>query len=179
MKAMTDTTHTLDRPCPLCQSNLGSNLGSLCYKVFDNSPITGNVSLVICDICGFAFYNTPDTQADFDRYYRQNAYYCTAATTGSGGENSHDTMRFEALFQRLAPHIPSPDAAIIDVGCARGGLLNIIAQHGYSNLLGVDLLPECVEYVSNTLGVPTEIGSAIELPFPEVHADILIYSHVV
>lgn len=180
MRSMNIAVHTLVRPCPLCRSNLGSNLGSLCFKVFDNSPITGNVSLVSCDICGFAFYDTTDTQADFDRYYKQNAYYCTASTTGSGGVNLQDTLRFEALFHRFAPYIPGSDAAIFDIGCARGGLLSIISNHGFTHLYGVDMLAECVEHVKDILvGVSADLGTALELPFPEVLADVLIYSHVV
>lgn len=176
---MSTGIRSLVRSCPLCGSQSGENLGSLCFRVFDDLPISGSVQLVSCSGCGFAFYDTADSQADFDRYYRQNAYYSTAVTTGSGGASPHDTVRFEALFQRLAPHMPGIDAAIFDVGCARGGLLSVMARHGFSRLHGVDMLPECVEQVRGTLGVRAETGSALELPFPGVQADLLIYSHVV
>lgn len=176
---MSDATRHLVRACPLCGSRLGLELGSLCFRVFDDLPVSGSVHLVACSACGFAFYDCADTQADFDRYYRQNAYYLTAVTTGSGGASPRDSERFEALFQRLAPHIAGPGAAIFDVGCARGGLLAVLAQHGFSRLHGVDMLPACVEQVRSTLGVPAETGSALDLPFPGVRADLLIYSHVV
>jgi len=176
---MSHGTRALARSCPLCDSRLGLDLGALRFRTFDNLPIAGSVHMVVCEACGFAFYDTGDSQADFDRYYRQNAYYCSALTAGSGGAGPRDAARFEALFQRLVPHLPGPQPAIFDIGCARGGLLGVLARHGYSRLYGVDMLPECVEQVRDSLGVSAATGSALELPFPEVAADLLVYSHVV
>ena len=120
----------LVRPCPLCGSRQGARLAPLAFRVFDDSPICGSVSLAVCGSCGFAFNDTPDTQARYDAYYRQNAYYCSAATTGSGGASPQDAERFQALYRRVAPHLRCPGAAIVDVGCARGGLLSVLAQNG-------------------------------------------------
>jgi 2-polyprenyl-3-methyl-5-hydroxy-6-metoxy-1,4-benzoquinol methylase len=135
--------------------------------------------MVVCEHCGAAFYDTPSRQSDYDRYYRGNAYYYTSENIGSGGSTPADRQRFAALARRLAPCIPRPDAAIFDIGCAKGGLLAVLAEHGHERLYGVDMLPSCIDYVRKVRGMAAEIGSALALPFPEVRADVLIYSHIV
>lgn len=174
-----DKYHSLTRTCPLCRSTARDIITDLHFVVFDDSAISGDCALVVCSVCGFAFQDTSSGQADFDRYYQQNSYYYTATTAGTGGLGTSDMRRFENLYERVAPLIPNKQAAIFDVGCAKGGLLSILAQQGYTDLLGVDMLPECVRHINNTLGISAEIGSALELPFSEVHADVLVYSHVV
>jgi SAM-dependent methyltransferase len=170
----------LTRPCPLCRSTAGHLIEKLHFVVFDGSAISGDCALVTCSVCGFAFHDTSSSQADFDRYYQQNAYYYTATAAGTGGSSSADIKRFEKLYERIASLIPNKQAAIFDVGCAKGGFLNILVQQEYTHLYGVDMLPECVEHIRDTLvGVSAATGSALELPFPEIHADLLVYSHIV
>jgi len=171
--------HPLTRSCPLCRSASGLLLEDLHFAVFDDSAISGHSALVVCSTCGFAFYDTSSSQADFDRYYEQNAYYCTGTTSGTGGLGEKDLARFEELCERIAPFLPHRQVTIFDVGCAKGGLLKVLARNGYEHLYGVDMLPECVNHVREALGIPAEVGSALKLPFPEIQADVLIYSHVV
>ena len=178
MDASSDTT-ALMRYCPLCGSHIGRLLEDLRFAVFDGAPISGRCQLVSCSCCGFGFYDTPSTQADFDRYYEQNAYYCTATTTGTGGSGAMELERFEKLFERFAPSIPKRDPVIIDVGCAKGGLLKVLAHQGFTRLFGVDMVQDCISYVRNSLGVQAEVGSALCLPFPDIRADVMVYSHVV
>lgn len=154
-------------------------IADLHFAVFDDSAISGECALVVCSVCGFAFQDTSSSQAAFDRYYQQNSYYYTATTSGTGGLGANEMRRFENFYERIAHLIPNKQVAIYDVGCAKGGLLSILAQHGYTDLYGVDMLPECISHIKNTLGISAEIGSALELPFPEVLADVLVYSHVV
>ena len=171
--------HPLTRPCPLCSSASGLLLADLHFAVFDDSAISGHSALVVCSTCGFAFYDTSSRQADFDRYYEQNAYYCTGTASGTGGLGERDLARFEKLCERISPLLPHRQVAIFDVGCAKGGLLKVLARNGYERLYGADMLPECVNHVREALGIPAEVGSALKLPFPEIQADVLIYSHVV
>lgn len=176
---MQEPIRPLQRPCPLCAGALGRLLGELRFEVFADCPVGGDFFLVACDHCGFVFYDTPSKQADFDRYYLGNDYYCTTLNAGSGGTTQEDWRRFQDIAARIAPYIPGPDAAIFDVGCAKGGLLRALGQRGFTRLFGVDLNPACVAYVQEEVGATGGIGSALELPFPEIKADVLVYSHIV
>jgi len=179
MKLMPKQDHLLNRPCPICENRTGLLLDNLHFEVFDNLPIASDFPIAICDKCGLGYYDTPSRQTDFNRYYQGNAYYYTAESTGSGGTTREDTRRFEAIVNRLKPYISQSDAAIFDIGCAKGGLLKVLAEHGYSHLHGVDMLPACVEHIKHVLGLSAEIGSALELPFSKVSADVLIYSQII
>ncbi len=174
-----EPTKSLLRPCPLCAAARGRVLEELRFEVYADCPVGGDFSLVACDHCGFVFYDTASKQADFDRYYLGNDYYCTTLTAGSGGTTQEDWRRFQAIAARIAPYIPGPDAAIFDVGCGKGGLLLALGQRGYTRLFGVDLNPSCVAHVQEEVGATGGIGSALALPFPEVKADVLVYSHIV
>lgn len=170
---------TLKRACPLCGSTKARLHGDLHFVLFDGSPISGNCSLVSCAECGFAFYDTSSTQSNFDQYYLENSYYFTTTSTGSGSDKPEDVKRFEGVAARLSPYIKSKDAAIFDIGCAKGGMLTVLAKLGFSNLYGADMLPDCTRHLKATLDVSVETGSALDIPFPDVAADVLIYSHVV
>lgn len=170
---------TLMRSCPLCGAGTGFALGDICFEVFDEAPVVGKFTIVTCDNCGFAFNDTPSRQTDFNRYYEENAYYFTSGTISSGGSSAYETKRLEALASRISPYIPKPDAAIFDIGCSKGGLLAILNKRGFSRLFGVDMNPSCVMHIKEALGFSAEMGSALEIPFSDTRADVLIYSHVV
>jgi len=176
--ASTDIS-ALTRLCPLCGSDKGRLQEELHFALFDNTPVSGHCRLVSCSRCGFGFFDTQSKQADFDRYYEQNAYYCTATTAGTGGIGTKEQVRFEMVAERISPQLLTQDAVIIDVGCAKGGLLKVLAQRGFTRLYGVDMLPECISYIQRTMVISAELGSALSLPFPDLWADAMIYSHVI
>lgn len=172
------TFKSLKRACPLCGSSKARLHGDLVFVLFDGSPVSGDCSLVSCVECGFGFYDTSSTQSDFDQYYLENSYYFTTTSTGSGGDKPEDVKRFEGVAARLSTFIKCKDAAIFDIGCAKGGMLTVLAKQGFSNLYGADMLPECTQHLKETLDVLVETGSALDIPFPDVAADVLIYSHI-
>jgi SAM-dependent methyltransferase len=147
--------------------------------MFAGSPLSGDFGLCVCRNCGLGFYDTSDVQDDFDRYYQESTYYYTAATTGSGGETREDERRYQEIVSRLQPHLGSRDAVIMDIGCGKGGLLNLFIQKGYRRVYGVDLLPACVRHIREERGLEAQTGSALDLPFSGLKADALVYSHVV
>ncbi len=172
----TTADHELLRPCPGCGSRAGSALLQLRFRVFDDCPICGDNTWVTCRRCGLSFYDTPSDQAAFDRYYALNAYTCSTATAGTGGDDGVDRQRFEALAELLLPHVPD-GGAVFDIGCGKGGLLSALARRGLDRLYGVDPVPDCIEHLRG-LGLAGAVGSALQLPFGEVRPHLLVYSHI-
>lgn len=164
------------RPCPICSSVRREKICDLTFAVFDDCPVSGRFPLVCCGACGFGFYDTWSSQADFDRYYRGNAYYASAVTAGAGGEA--DRRRFGTQVDRLAPYVPGPESLIVDVGCGQGGLLSELRDRGHAAVMGVDLLPDNVAHIRDGRGLPAAVGSAGDLPPPVVEVDCMVYSHV-
>lgn len=167
------------RACPGCGARNASRLGDLRFELYDDSPLSGDFGVFGCRNCGLGFHDTRHAQADFDRYYRESGYYFTASTTGSGGGSPEDERRYRAVVRRLRAHLSGRDPVIMDIGCGKGGLLRVLEQEGFRRVYGVDMLPSCVRQINDELGFSARTGSAQDLPFPELKADALIYSHVV
>ena len=74
------------------------------------------------------------------------------------------------------------NASILDIGCARGGLLTTLKFHGYNNLTGLDPSLNCVNQVK-AQGIKAIQGGLFEENFLEVSLDqtfdCVIVSHVI
>ncbi|MFY9844545.1 MAG: class I SAM-dependent methyltransferase, partial [Terriglobales bacterium] len=93
--------------------------------------------------------------------------YEQPAGAETGTTPPEDIARLEQTGVLFANHIPSKDAHILDVGCANGGLLQVLRRLGFQNLVGVDPSPACVEntrkggcqaYRGDLAHLPAEIG---------------------
>lgn len=169
----------LVRECPNCGIKSGISLCNVCIETFENSPVVGAFSLVICAACGFAFNDFATLQSDFDNYYVNDSFYLTSGTISVGGSIEYEEKRLESFAHRLAPYIPSKDSKIIDVGSSRGELLKRLAYRGFTQLYGVDPNPSCVQFIKESLGFEAAVGSAQSLPFEGLRVDVLVYSHVI
>lgn len=177
--ASSQSAEVFVRACPICGAKFGVSLCKICFETFENTPVVGDFSLVICGICGFAFNDFSSLQADFNDYYENDNFYLTSGTISVGGSIDYEEKRLESFAQRLTPYIPSSDSKIIDVGSSRGGLLKLLSQRGFTQLYGVDPNPTCVKFIKEKLGFEAAVGSAQLLPFGDMRGDVLIYSHVI
>jgi len=117
-------------------------------------------------------------QASLNTFYEQHSLYAAEMGVGSGGLNPCDEQRYAQALALLQRHQPAKDAHIVDVGCAKGGFLHTLKQHGYAHLRGVDLSRACVEHVRQAHGIDAAVGATRRLPDGDVPADVLVYSHV-
>ena len=165
------------RPCPICGSREKSTLAALTYALFDDSPLHPQCDIVGCTFCGCCYANSRVSEKALNTYYKQNAYYFSATTTGSGGNSLADCARFEHTAQCIARHCRSSSSPIFDIGCGKGGLLDALKAQGFTNLFAVDPLKECCTFVAAN-GYRVGSGSARRLPFTEHVPGVLVYSHV-
>lgn len=72
------------------------------------------------------------------------------------------------------------NAAILDIGCGYGQMLNAIRNKGYQNLYGIELLPEAAEYCSNGLKLSVTCTADIEAYALSNKGkyDLILMSHV-
>lgn len=168
----------LIRNCPLCGHKMGKVIGDLHIEMFEDCPVDGDFFLVACEQCGFTFHDIDASQDDFDAYYQQNEFNYSASDKTDSYQFPNDAVRYGCLAKRIIPYLDSK-SVIFDIGCAKGGFLESMRAMGFSRLFGVDPFPLCVEHIKHTLGLSAEVGTATQLPFTDVQADALIYSHIV
>jgi SAM-dependent methyltransferase len=71
-----------------------------------------------------------------------NSIYEGPTAIGSGG-TEHDRKRLAETAFHIVEHAMRRDARILDVGCARGGLLDALRDLGFTNLTGLDPSAVC------------------------------------
>ena len=117
------------RDCPVCGSKEKTLLHSL------ELTYEGRQSIFACSECGMVY-------ADSKPVNYATSIYDVEGATGSG-ESPLDKARHQAIVETLFGAVPM-GARVLDVGCARGGLLMAMRGFGYTNLFGIDPSPACV-----------------------------------
>lgn len=129
------------RDCPICGSAARRVFFHQEFATVDHAtPVTG-YDVVACERCGAAYADGIPDQAAFDRYYRDMSKYEYAQR--GGAESEYDRRRLLLIADIVVPHLQSPHARILDVGCASGRLLANIRDRGFGNVTGLDPSPAC------------------------------------
>jgi len=152
------------RACPVCDALEGRLLFEQRFAVLPGgSPLKG-YDVVVCDRCGCAYADGLPSQEVLDAYYRDMSKY--EYQERQGRESQFDLARFRRICEIVQQIVPSREARIVDVGCATGGLLSVLKEAGYRNLLGVDPSPACAEAAMRLYGirVVTSVLGQAEIP---------------
>jgi SAM-dependent methyltransferase len=151
-------TRVSGRRCPICGSAKNTVLH---HQEFFEGPLGDGYDVVVCDKCGFGFADGVPLQAEMDRYYAEESKY-TYSQFG-GRESPWDFKRFEATLEQLAPYAREMDAAILDIGCATGGMLSVLRQAGYENTLGTDPSQACADAAARLHGLKVVVATIDQL----------------
>ena len=165
----------LKRHCPICDGVTGELLHTITFATAKNECFPKGYNIVCCKICGFIFNDTTLTQKDFDMYYKNTSKYYGTDIVGAGSLTEQETARYLKQLERLLPL--DKTAKIVDIGCAKGGLLRTLKQMGYIHVYGIEpsahnlsCLEEC--------GIKGFNASLPELQNIDMKFDVAILSHV-
>ncbi len=166
------------RSCPVCGHAAAALLCEQRYALFDDSRLPRETRIAACSDCGTVFAASGATAQDYRGHYAQHSKYDTAVDASGSGESANDAKRLAELVELLAPHI-APDAAILDVGAGRGGLLRAFRQRGYARVSGIDPAQGCVSAMC-VAGIVAHVGEleADDWPTDPVRYDLIVLSHV-
>jgi SAM-dependent methyltransferase len=153
------------RSCPICTSNSRELLHAL--------PLTSSEwqTIYSCVDCGFV-YATLSEEEGAD--YANASIYIAPNAIGSGGTES-DRRRLDGVAKNLLAHGVHFDAAILDVGCAQGGMLDALRRAGFLDAVGMDPSLACVKAAtlrSHRAYVSTLADDVVD------KYDVIILSHV-
>lgn len=89
---------------------------------------------------------------DFDYGRIPIGYYDRMLRDKSGGiRRLWHTLKFERVLDYLPE---SGGGALLDIGCFAGSFLSMVPRHRFERQLGVDILPEQIDYASHHYGTP-------------------------
>jgi SAM-dependent methyltransferase len=112
--------------------------------------------VVVCSRCGLAYADNIPAQEEFNTYYALMSKYEFDYNAGVVAQDY--IAQYTKIVDFISPHIKSPDARILDIGCSTGALLSVFKSRGYRNLLGLDPSSSCVEVATRLYGVPAVAG---------------------
>ena len=169
----------LFRPCPICTNPTGKVLHRQLFSLPSNSPLPTELDIVFCSNCGFVFADTPVNQLIYNQYYTLlSKYEDIEISTGSGTEG-FDLLRLEATAKTIQRVVPNKSARILDMGCANGGLLKVLNDLGYQNVMGVDPSDTCIKHIEES-GFECIKGDIFSQSFRDLSTtfDCIILTHV-
>ena len=167
------------RLCPVCEGTLAGVLRHQPFTLPAGHVLPDAYDVVCCEGCGFCYADTPARQTDYDRYYAEFSKYEDNRTSTGGGGSGLDALRLEGMADQIAAVLASnPGAAVLDIGCANGGLLAALRERGFHDLTGVDPSPACVANTAAQPNLRAMTGSLTVLPSELKKYDLVVLSHV-
>ena len=172
-------TKILSRICPICGYSEGEILHTQKFVLPKNSPLPNMYDVVSCCKCTFTFADTKANQQTYDTFYELQSKYEDKKTSSGGGYKAYDLKRISETVDEIIHSCPDKDARIIDIGCANGGILRVLKEKGYKNLVGYDPSKKCVENMQNEK-ITCLQGSIFDANnvFANQQFDYVILSHV-
>ncbi|KAA9331346.1 class I SAM-dependent methyltransferase [Hymenobacter busanensis] len=86
--------------------------------------------------------------------------------------------RRNIVFNLIRQYAPSPDTAILEIGCSGGPLLLDLRAAGYSNLTGIDVSETGIALARRRGLDSVQVMDGAKLDFPDASFDLLIASDV-
>ncbi len=177
-QAVLTASETSGRACPVCRSGRGYFLHTQRFVLPEGHPLSEGYQVVGCERCGFVYANTAVSQADYDLFYARFSKYEDTQTATGGDATPWDVQRLEETAREIAGVISDPQARILDIGCANGGLLGQLKGLGYWQLVGLDPSPACAATTRRLHGLEAWAGSLGETTLDLGQFDCVILSHV-
>jgi 2-polyprenyl-3-methyl-5-hydroxy-6-metoxy-1,4-benzoquinol methylase len=170
------------RKCPICGVVLADVLYTQRFSLPNKMMLPTIYDVVACSKCDFVYADTSALQKDYDLFYTEMSKYEEPEIASGGGNTPWDRVRLTRVANDLASYIDK-SAAILDIGCANGGLLSILKERGFNNLTGLDQSTVCVSYIKKAHGIRVVQGGIFnkqfeDMGFMEEKFDLVILSHV-
>ncbi len=166
----------IERICPICDCNDVEKLYEINFAKSKNEFIPESYDIVSCYNCGFIFNNTKWTQRDYDKYYSETSKYSNNFTFGAGGLSDLDLKRYNDIIDRIEK-FTNKESSILDIGCAKGGLLRTFKERGYNNLYGIEPSEDAINYLK-TFGIDGKCLSLFDANNIDKKFDVIILTQV-
>ncbi|ADU62975.1 MAG: class I SAM-dependent methyltransferase [Pseudodesulfovibrio sp.] len=135
--------------CRVCLSDkvvpflpLGEQPNTMCLLRQGQQGQLMDLTLSLCETCGFVFIKTPSKREEFYDYVQLPTSMFPAEHIG------------EEIDEIVGEHLSSPSDMILEIACNDGYFLNALRKAGYENLYGIEPARHCAkEAVASGLNV--------------------------
>lgn len=175
--------NNLSRKCPICDGGVAKKMCHISYILPKGSPLPEQYDVVCCINCGFIYANVDADQNVYNDYYANyNMYAEDAELKKYVNIQEGEGRRFQEkqLMLKLIKEVLPYDAAILDVGCGGGEILDILKKEGYKNICGMDPSAASIEKLYKK-GIEGFVGNIFDAALP-THAakyDLVISTAVI
>lgn len=175
MKNKSSMGGQLRKYCPVCGN---SNVRSKEYFQRDYRGCKDIVPfsyyhVYACENCGMIYAGDMEVSMPLSAYYAKMSRY-----EGKSFVLSHQVRNFYAREADFIAKYIDKDAAVLDIGCAFGGLLDTLRERGYSNLNGLEISKVNVDNANKELGLNVyQGGLGMNNSLPQKY-DLIILSGV-
>ncbi|MEO1166242.1 MAG: class I SAM-dependent methyltransferase, partial [Chloroflexota bacterium] len=112
--------------------------------------------LVKCGHCGMVYTDPQPTFAELEKIYADEDYFRGLFYTDYVGDEKGFELNFRHRLETILQYAPT-GGKLFEAGCAFGFFLKQ-AQHHWSEISGVDMSPDAVQYSRDTLGFDVTLG---------------------
>ena len=159
------------RACPGCGRFERELLYQQHFAEFSVEGLLTGYDVVACRHCGLCFADRTPSQESFDRYYSvMSKYEAPGRAPDERDPSWRRLLEVVPFIERAALR----DQSILEIGCASGQLLHLLAQRGFSRLRGMDPSPTCARIARECYGLAVETGTFSSLKPPERQADCVV-----
>ena len=167
----------LHRHCPICAHSTGEKLRHQEFGLPAGHTLGSGYDVVACEKCGFVFADTRATNADYERFYAEFSKYDDVQTATGGGGTPTDWARIQETAAQIAHWETDRTTAILDAGCATGGVLRALKLSGFQNLRGLDPSPSSAVFARREWEIEITTGSLLCPPAIGKFGGVIV-SHV-
>ncbi len=161
------STSTESTSCELCERKTGRT----CSVVLAGEP-----TLVRCDRCGLVSLASLPGAEECKTYYQEDYYEPEEGARFRGGvERVVRIFRWLRMWE-IVRREPAP-ASLLDVGCGRGMLLELLQRRGW-RVLGVQLSETAARAARKLRGVEVIVGELPELDVEPGSFRVITFYHV-
>ena len=141
--------------CPVCgkKNDNGNKIFNRDFSGMKEIVPYTKYTVFECNGCGMVYAGNVEESMPLDEYYNVMSKYEGSFKTASV---------INDLYERIADFLEqyvNKTARILDVGCAFGGLLNVLKSRGYENLSGLEPSKKNCNYAMEHYGIKVYHGA--------------------
>jgi len=158
----------------VCGTHESTPIRAIELQIPDNLPLQRSFTINSCTDCGMIFHDIRP-QDERETYYETYTGEDIVDYPVSADQRAFNDLTLDFLQRRA---LPTPEMAILDIGCSFGITLLALKSRGFDNLYAIDPDRSAIAYLQRQ-GVPGRSGSIFER-FADLDGrfDLIILRHV-